>query len=78
MKGFRLCNHNLDNWIESKFHNAIDVVGFIERENLSTYSIEWKTPVTGAWHTLLIIENGVKIYETASFRLPTVFKKLGV
>ena len=77
MKGFRLCNHDWDNWIESTFHNAIDVIRFIERHKLSTYEIEWKTPITGAYHTLLMIENNTRIYETESFKLPTVFKKLG-
>ena len=77
MKGFRLCNHDLDNWIESKFHNAIDVVRFIEKHKLSTYEIEWKTSITGEYRTLLMIKNNVRIYETELFKLPTVFKKLG-
>ena len=76
MKGFRVCNHDLDNWIERTFHNAIDVVRFIKGRNLSTYEIEWKTPITGEYATLIFVEDGVKTYETDIFKIPATFNKL--
>ena len=76
MKGFRVCNHNLDNWIERRFHNAIDVARFIKNKNLSTYEIEWKTPVTGEYTTLIFVENGIKTFESNVFKIPATLKKL--
>lgn len=77
MKDFRICNHDLDNWIECTFHNAVDVVRFIEQRNLKTYEIEWKTPVTEEYATLLFVEDGKVSYKSDVFKLPSAFKKLG-
>lgn len=77
MKDFRICNHDLDNWVEVTFHNAVDVVRFIEKRKFPTYEIEWETPVTGEYATLLFVENNVVTYESDVFKIPFAFKKLG-
>lgn len=76
MKGFRVCNHDLDNWIESTFHDAIAVVRFIKGRNLTTYEIEHKSPVTGEYQTLIFVEDGVTTYKTNVLKLPVAFNKL--
>ena len=76
MKNFKINNMDWKNWIENNFYNAIDVIRFIERENLQDYEISWKTPVTGEYKTLIRVENGIKTYETDLFKLPSVFKKI--
>lgn len=75
MKNFRLCNNNLANWYEVKFHNAIDVARAIKSNGFTTFEIEWLTPVTKEYKTLIKFENGVKVFENENFKLPKVFKK---
>ena len=75
MKNFRLCNHDLENWYEVKFHNAIDVVRVIKSKGFATFEIEWLTPVTKEYKTLIKVENGVKVFENENFKLSKVFEK---
>jgi hypothetical protein len=77
MKNFRVCNNNLENWKEYNLRDAIDVVRFLEnnKKNYKNYEVAWKTPVTGAYHTLIIKENNKIIIDNV-FKIPTAFKKL--
>ena len=75
MKNFRLCNNDLENWYESNLYDAIGVVRTIESKGFTTFEIEWKTPVTKEYATLIKVENGIKVFENENFKLPKVFKK---
>lgn len=77
MKDFRVCNHDLDNWIERTFHDAIAVVRFIKWSNLTTYEIEHKSPISGEYIPLIFVKDGVTTYKTNVLKLPVAFNKLG-
>lgn len=74
---FRLCNHNLDDWKEITFTRATGVVRYIEANNMLTYEIEWKTPLTGEYVTLIEVKDGVRTYTNPNFKIPKTFDKLG-
>ena len=76
MKGFRVCNHDLDHWCERTFHNAIDVVRFVKSRKFETFEIEWKTPVTQEYTTLIFVENGKTAYTSDVVKIPETFKQL--
>jgi hypothetical protein len=77
MKNFRICNNDLNNWKEYSTRDAIDVVRFLEsnKKDYKNYEIAWKTPVTGAYHTLIEKEGNKTTIDTV-FEIPAVFKKL--
>lgn len=77
MKNFRVCNHNLDNWVERKFTNAGEVVDFLEshKQFNGRFEIEWKTPVTGEYATIVNCEDGYISFNQI-FKIPGVFKQL--
>jgi hypothetical protein len=71
MKNFKICNNDLNNWIEADVVSAKEVVAFINRKNLTTFTIEWKTPITKEYAELLRFEDGVKVFENKQFNIPT-------
>ena len=75
MKDFRVCNHDFKNWIESKCESAKEVVMLIERENMNTFEIEWRTPVTGEYKRVLEVVNGGAVYVSDVFNIPVEFRK---
>jgi hypothetical protein len=72
MKEFRVCNLDLNNWKEFKMHHAYQVVDAIK--NWDEFEIEWKTPVTGEYHTLVKKENGVLEIDEV-FKIPKCILK---
>lgn len=76
MKVFRVCNNDLNNWCERTFYNAADVVRFVKSRKFETFEIEWKTPVTQEYTTLIIVENGKTAYISDVFKIPATFKQL--
>ena len=78
MKHFRLCNNDLTtNWYEHSFTNASDIIYQIEKNGFETFEIDWKTPVTGEYATLIQVDEDNKImFINDNFKLPKVFEKL--
>lgn len=76
MKVFQVNNQDWEHWHEAIFHNAIDVVRWIRRNDFKSYEIAWKSPVTNQFVTLLIVEEGFREYENDLLRLPKIFNNV--
>ena len=71
MKHFRLCNNDLTtNWYEHSFINASDIIYQIEKNGFETFEIDWKTPVTGEYATLIQVEDNKIMFINDNFKLP--------
>lgn len=78
MKGFRVCNNDLENWVEVEIEHACDVVDFLKENPLrfsEKFEIEWKTPLNGEYRTIVVYENYCISFNT-NFHIPSVFKNL--
>lgn len=77
MKNFRVCNNDLNHWVETKIVNSSDVIDFLKRNSYFswTFDIAWKTPVTGEYATIVNCEDGFVSFNR-NFKIPSAFKKL--
>lgn len=78
MKNFRVCNNDLNNWVEKKFIYANSVVDFLKRNNYfdCDFEIEWESPLyPGQYVTIVKCEDGIISFD-AYLKMPNVFKDL--
>jgi hypothetical protein len=73
MKNFMVCTDSDTKY----FVHASYVVEHVKNANLTDYEVYWKTPVTGEYHKLLEVEDGIRTYATPHFELPKAFESLG-
>lgn len=73
MYRFKICTNDSTKY----FQHVSYVVAYIKTANLDSYEVYWKTPVTGEYHKLLEVEDGIRTYTTPYFELPKAFDKLG-
>ena len=78
MKNFRVCNNDLNNWVEKKFIYANSVVDFLKRNNYFDYDfeIELESPLyPGEYATIVKCEDGFISFNKI-FKIPNAFKDL--